>query len=179
MCKSKLIGENRLMILIGLGSNIGDREKNIITAIQKLGKHKEISIEKISSLYETKPVGVKAQPDFLNGAISITTTLSPLKLLEVCLNVEYQMGRIRDQRWGPRNIDIDILVYDDYVIVDEILHIPHPRLHERSFVLIPLQEIAGNITVYQGQTPGELLTKIDENSDVVLYKKMDINLLQL
>ena len=159
------------MILIGLGSNIGDREKNIITAIEKLGNHQEICIEKISSLYETKPVGITAQPDFLNGAISITTTLAPRKLLEVCLNVECQMGRIRDQRWGPRNIDIDILVYDDHVIVDEVLCIPHPRLHERGFVLIPLQEIAEAIPIYQGQTAGDLLNKIVEVSDVVLYKK--------
>ena len=167
------------MILIGLGSNIGDRQKNIITAIQNLGKHQGISIEKISSLYETKPVGVTAQPDFLNGAISITTNLAPHRLLEICLNVECQMGRIRDQRWGPRNIDIDILVFDDHVIVDEILCIPHPRLHERSFVLIPLQEIAGGIPIYKGQTPDELLSKIDENSDVVLFRKMNYNLIQL
>ncbi|MBP2628600.1 MAG: 2-amino-4-hydroxy-6-hydroxymethyldihydropteridine pyrophosphokinase [Firmicutes bacterium] len=167
------------MILIGLGSNIGDRQKNIITAIRKLGKHKEIIIKEISSLYETKPVGVTAQADFLNGAISISTTLAPRKLLEVCLNVECQMGRIRDQRWGPRNIDIDILVYDDHIIMDEALCIPHPRLHERRFVLIPLQEIAGDIPVYQGQTPRELLKKVDGNSDVVLYKKMNYNLLEL
>jgi len=167
------------MILIGLGSNIGDRQKNIMTAIQKLGIHTGIHIEKISSLYETKPVGVTEQPDFLNGAISITTHLAPHKLLEVCLQVECQMGRIRDQRWGPRNIDIDILVYDDYVIVDEVLCIPHPRLHERSFVLIPLQELVGDAPIYQGQTPGELLGKIDDHSDVVLYKRMNYNLLQL
>jgi len=159
------------MILIGLGSNIGDRQKSIMTAIQKLSQHAEISIEKISSLYETKPVGVTEQPDFLNGAISIATTLAPRKLLEVCLNVEYQMGRIRAERWGPRNIDIDILIYDDQVITDEDLCIPHPRLQERRFVLIPLQEIAGDISVYRGQTPGELLEKIVDNSDVVLYEK--------
>jgi len=159
------------MILIGLGSNIGDRQKNIITAIQMLGKHKAISIEKISSLYETKPVGLTEQPDFLNGAISITTTLAPRTLLKVCLNVECQMGRIRGQRWGPRNIDIDILVYDDHVIKEETLYIPHPRLHERSFVLIPLQEIAEDLPVYQGQTSGELLNKIAKSNDVVLYKK--------
>ena len=167
------------MILIGLGSNIGDRQKNIITAIQKLGMHQKISIEKISSLYETKPVGVTAQPDFLNGAISIATDLTPHKLLEVCLDVECQMGRIRDLRWGPRNIDIDILVYDDHVIMDEVLHIPHPRLHERSFVLIPLQEIAEGIPIYHGQTPGQLLEKLNENGNVVLYKKIEEKMLLL
>lgn len=159
------------MILIGLGSNIGDREKNIAIAIQKLGNHQEIRIDKVSSLYETKPVGVTEQPDFLNGVISIDTGLAPLKLLEVCLGVECQMGRIRDQRWGPRNIDIDILIYHDLTIQDDVLQIPHPRLHERCFVLVPLQEIAADIPICQGLTPRQLLHKMGDCSDVVLYKK--------
>jgi len=167
------------MILIGLGSNLGDRKENIITAIQNLSEHKDIKIEKISSLYETKPMDVMAQPDFLNGVICIITNLTPNKLLEVCLNVENQMGRVRQRRWGPRNIDIDILIYDDRVIMEEALCIPHPRLHERSFVLVPLQEIAGDVPIYQGQTPDELLNKIAKNRDVVLYEKMDDKLLQL
>ncbi|WP_378957122.1 2-amino-4-hydroxy-6-hydroxymethyldihydropteridine diphosphokinase [Pelosinus sp. sgz500959] len=167
------------MILIGLGSNIGDRKKNILTAIQKLSQHQKISLTNISSLYETKPVGVTNQPDFLNGAIHIDTTLSPLELLEVCLDVECQMGRVRDQRWGPRNIDIDILVYHDLMIQDEVLNVPHPRLCERAFVLIPLQEIAGEIKVDRGLTPGELLSRICDKSDVVLYEQLSLELLPL
>jgi len=158
------------MILIALGSNIGDRERNINTAIIALGNHNNIQIEKSSSLYETKPVGVTMQPDFLNGVISIITPLSPLELLAVCLNVECQMGRIRDKRWGPRNIDIDILMYHDLMIEDEVLQIPHPRLHERCFVLVPLQEIAPQLPVYQGLTAGELLSKRNDRHDVVLYE---------
>ncbi len=167
------------MILIGLGSNLGDRKNNIITAIQKLSQEQGISIEKVSSLYETKPVGVTNQPDFLNGAISIGTTLSPLELLAVCMSVECQMGRIRDERWGPRNIDIDILVYHDLIMKDEVLQVPHPRLCERAFVLIPLQEIAGHILVDQGLTPGELLKNIHDTSDVVLYEELSLDLLSL
>lgn len=167
------------MILIGLGSNLGDRKKNILTAIQKLNQQQKISIHAISSLYETKPVGVTIQPDFINGAISISTTLTPLELLAVCLHVECQMGRVRDERWGPRNIDIDILVYHDLTIQDEVLTIPHPRLCERAFVLIPLQEIAGDIQVDQGLTPGELLNKIHDQSDVVLYEQLSLELLSL
>lgn len=167
------------MILIGLGSNLGDRKNNILTAIQKLNQQQKISIHAISSLYETKPVGVTTQPDFINGAISIYTTLTPLELLAVCLHVECQMGRVRDERWGPRNIDIDILVYHDLTIQDEVLTIPHPRLCERAFVLIPLQEIAGDIQVDQGLTPGELLNKIHDQSDVVLYEKLSLELLSL
>lgn len=165
------------MILIGLGSNLGDRKKNILTAIQKLSQGEDISIDRVSSLYETKPVGVTNQPDFINGAISISTNLSPRALLAVCLSVECEMGRIRDERWGPRNIDIDILVYHDLIIQDEVLQIPHPRLCERAFVLIPLQEIARDIKVDQGLTPEELLSKIHDKSDVVLYEKLTLEAL--
>jgi 2-amino-4-hydroxy-6-hydroxymethyldihydropteridine diphosphokinase len=167
------------MILIGLGSNMGNREKNIKTAIYELHKHPEIFIDKMSSLYETKPVGVVDQPNFLNAVISINTVLQPHTLLKVCLDTEYQMGRVRYQRWGPRNIDIDILLYHDLVIRDEELHIPHPRLHVRSFVLVPLQEIAYNIPVYQDLTPAELLEKVDDRNDVILYKRMDSEFLRV
>lgn len=165
------------MILIGLGSNLGDRKKNILTAIQKLSQGEDISIDRVSSLYETKPVGVTNQPDFINGAIGISTNLSPRALLAVCLRVECEMGRIRDERWGPRNIDIDILVYHDLITQDEVLQIPHPRLCERAFVLIPLQEIARDIKVDQGLTPEELLSKIHDKSDVVLYEKLTLEAL--
>lgn len=167
------------MILIGLGSNIGNRENHIKMAIYELHKHAEISVDKISSLYETKPMGMVDQPNFLNAVISIHTILEPYNLLKVCLNIESQMGRVRYQRWGPRNIDIDILIYHDLIIQDEVLQIPHPRLHERSFVLIPLQEIAYDTPVYQRLTPGELLEKMDDHNDVMLYKRMDSTFLQV
>lgn len=167
------------MILIGLGSNMGNREKNIKTAIYELHKHVGISVDNISSLYETKPVGLVDQPNFLNAVISIETILKPYDLLETCLYTESRMGRVRNQRWGPRNIDIDILIYHNHVTDDEALQIPHPRLHERSFVLIPIQEIAHDITVYQGLTSGELLGKIDDHDDVIFYKKMGLEFLEL
>lgn len=163
------------MILIGLGSNVGDRQQNIITAIQALSKHTEITIEKVSALYETKPVGVTNQPDFLNGAISIHTTLAPLSLLAVCLDVECQMGRVRHERWGPRNIDIDILSYHSLVIRDEVLQLPHPRLHERAFVLVPLEEIASDVMIHQGATPGELLATMNDRNDVTIYAELDLS----
>lgn len=166
------------MILLGLGSNMGNRENNIKLAIHELNKHPEIVIDKISSLYETKPVGMVDQPDFLNLVISINTNLTPRELLRECLHAESELGRVRKQRWGPRNIDIDILIYHNHVIQDEVLQIPHPRLHERSFVLIPLQEIAYDISVYQGLTSRELLKKLNDCDDVALYKKMNLNFLQ-
>lgn len=163
------------MILIGLGSNVGNRQENIIRAIAELSQHREITIDKVSSLYETKPVGLTDQPDFLNGAISIRTTLEPLRLLEVCLQVECKMGRVRKQRWGPRNIDIDILMYHNQSSCDEVLEIPHPRLQERAFVLIPVKEIASDIVVYQGLTAGEVLQTINDSNDVRLYAEMEIS----
>ncbi|MDF2635803.1 MAG: 2-amino-4-hydroxy-6-hydroxymethyldihydropteridine pyrophosphokinae [Pelosinus sp.] len=165
------------MILLGLGSNMGEREDNIRLAICELAKHPEIFIDETSSLYETKPVGMVDQPDFLNLVISINTKLTPHELLAECLHTEFELGRVRNQRWGPRNIDIDILIYHNRVIQDEVLQIPHPRLHERSFVLIPLQEIAYDIPVYQGLTSGELLQKLDDSDDVVLYKRMNLEFL--
>ena len=165
------------MIILGLGSNVGDRESNIVTAIRQLDKYIGIRIDKISSLYETKPVGVIDQPSFLNAVVSVSSTLSPNLLLQACLSIERQMGRVRIERWGPRNIDIDILSYHNVVIQDEVLQIPHPRLHERSFVLVPLSEIAGGIPIYKGLTPEELLQQVDDSGDVVLFKRMDVYLL--
>lgn len=166
------------MIILGLGSNMGDRESNIKSAICELNKHSKIAIDKISSLYETKPVGFVNQPNFLNLVISINTMLNPHELLSECLQAEYHLGRIRKQRWGPRNIDIDILIFQSHMIQDEVLQLPHPRLHERSFVLIPLQEIAYDLPVYQGLTSKDLLQKMNTNDEVMLYKKMNLDFLE-
>lgn len=163
------------MILLGLGSNIGDRESNIINAIRKLESTGKISIEKVSSLYSTEPVGVQDQPEFLNAVIAIDTNLSPGELLTVCLNVEKTMGRTRNERWGPRNIDIDILTYRDVVINSRKLCLPHPYLHERNFVLIPLNEIAGEIPIYKGMSSADLLRDNNSGSSVVFYKKLELN----
>jgi 2-amino-4-hydroxy-6-hydroxymethyldihydropteridine diphosphokinase len=162
------------MIILGLGSNLGEREKNIIAAIEALKRHPDIVIDKVSALYETEPVGVKEQPGFLNAVVSIKTQLPPLELLEICLGVERDLGRIRKERWGPRNIDIDILLYDDMTVELDRLILPHPRLHERHFVLVPLQEIAADVPVYQGMSATELLQINADTSMVAFYKKMDI-----
>ncbi len=128
---------------IGLGSNLGLREKNIATALNALQTTKEIDVVKVSGLYENKAVGGPPdQPDFINAAAHVRTTLSPERLLAVCLNVESSLGRKRDIPWGPRTIDLDILFYDDEILSTSELTIPHPLLHERRFVLEPLAEIA-------------------------------------
>jgi 2-amino-4-hydroxy-6-hydroxymethyldihydropteridine diphosphokinase len=126
---------------LSLGSNMGDREANLREAIRRLGKSAG-EITKISSLYETEPREFTAQAWFINCAVELRTELSPRALLEAVLSVERAMGRERTQWKGPRNIDIDILLYGNETIEQPGLRIPHPAMHERRFVLAPLVEIA-------------------------------------
>jgi 2-amino-4-hydroxy-6-hydroxymethyldihydropteridine diphosphokinase len=128
---------------IGLGSNLGLREKNIAAALNALQTTKEIEVVKVSSLYETKAVGGPPdQPDFINAAAQLRTTFSAERLLAVCQNIEASLGRRRGVPWGPRTIDLDILLFDDEIRSTPDLTIPHPLMHERRFVLDPLAEIA-------------------------------------
>ncbi|HWR38860.1 MAG TPA: 2-amino-4-hydroxy-6-hydroxymethyldihydropteridine diphosphokinase [Patescibacteria group bacterium] len=157
------------MIVLGLGSNLGDRAENIRRAVALLSEQKEIAVEKVASLYETEPVGYVDQAPFLNTVVEIKTTLSPRELLERCLQVELQMGRVREVRWGPRNIDIDLLIYNDVVWEDAELILPHPRLQDRRFVLVPLQELAADEIVCQGARAAELLARTPDTSQVVKY----------
>ena len=136
---------------LGLGTNLGDRKANLRTAAKLLDSNESVDIVALSSLYSTQPVGVEDQPDFINAVIAIKTTLSPAELLKLCNDVELQLGRVRTIRWGPRVIDIDILLYNDVVVNDNDLIIPHPRMMERAFVLIPLAEIAPDVML-----PGEV-----------------------
>ncbi|MCD7975099.1 MAG: 2-amino-4-hydroxy-6-hydroxymethyldihydropteridine diphosphokinase [Phascolarctobacterium sp.] len=126
---------------IALGSNLGDREKNLKTALEKM-EEKGLEIVKVSSFLETEPYGVKGQPMFLNAACEIKTELSPEKLLDILFSVEQEMGRKRCRRWGERNIDLDLLFYDNLVLNTEYLVLPHPDLQNRDFILTPLMEIA-------------------------------------
>jgi 2-amino-4-hydroxy-6-hydroxymethyldihydropteridine diphosphokinase len=130
-------------VYLGLGSNLGNRARNIYRALRLLGSR--VRLGKISSLYETEPVGLPEQPWFLNLVCCGETDLSPEALLNLAKTVERQMGRKQGLRFGPRLIDIDILLYDDLVLSTPRLEIPHPRLHERAFVLIPLSELAPGV----------------------------------
>ena len=127
--------------MLALGSNLGNREENLRRALVLL-EEKGLRILHRSSVRVTKPWGKTDQPDFLNQVIHVETTLSPHSLLELCLGIEAALGRVRREKWGPRIIDIDILYYDDRVISEPGLTLPHPHLHERLFVLEPLTEIA-------------------------------------
>lgn len=145
------------MVFLGLGSNIGDRRQTIASAVSLLEQQPGITICLVSSLYETIPVGYADQPDFLNAVIGIDTSYSPEELLDICMDVERSLGRIREKKWGPRTIDIDILLYDELQLESAKLILPHPFFHERLFVLVPLAEIAPHLPVYKGRTAQELL----------------------
>ncbi len=126
---------------LGLGSNLGDRLSALQHAIDLLAAEPGISVRRTSRVWETDPVGGPQQPDFLNVVAEIETTLEPLDLLRVVNRVEAALGRTRDVRWGPRTIDIDILLIDDLTIDDDRLIVPHPRMHQRAFVVMPLLEL--------------------------------------
>lgn len=130
------------IVFIGLGSNLGNRKENIITALQKIGKLPKTAIIKSSSIINTKPVGITNQPDFLNCIVQIKTILDPEKLLLELLKIEREMGRIRKQKWGPRIIDLDILFFNNEIINTQDLTVPHPEILNRKFVLTSMKEIA-------------------------------------
>jgi 2-amino-4-hydroxy-6-hydroxymethyldihydropteridine diphosphokinase len=132
---------------LALGSNLGDRLAHIHNAIASLRATQGIRIHQVSEVIETHPVGSPGQGMYLNAALGISTLHSPRELLNLCLAIEQQHGRDRrnSERWGPRVIDLDLLLYENEVINEPGLHIPHPHLHERDFVLVPLAQIAGDI----------------------------------
>jgi 2-amino-4-hydroxy-6-hydroxymethyldihydropteridine diphosphokinase len=131
-------------VVIALGSNLGDREMNLKTALVKM-KERGMYIEKLSSFVETEPYGYTDQPKFLNAVCLVETDLSPRALLNTLLAIEREMGRVRTVKWGPRVIDLDIVFYEDLIVNEEGLIIPHPDAHNRLFVLEPLSEIAPDL----------------------------------
>lgn len=145
---------------LSIGTNIGDRKKNLKDAVDLINSIENVNIEKISKIYETKPWGYTQQDNFLNICVKITTNLAPFELLEKCQYVEKELKRVRLIRWGPRTIDIDILLYDDIICEDENLILPHPRMHERAFVLIPLMDLEKEIFV-KGKTLSHWLSLVD------------------
>lgn len=127
---------------IALGSNIAPRETYLQQAILTLNEHAEIKLNQVSTVYETDPVGYEEQDQFLNLVAEVETSLKPMELLHVCQKIEQDLGRKRIIRWGPRTVDLDILLYSTENMNVEELTLPHPRMHERAFVLVPLAEIA-------------------------------------
>lgn len=127
---------------VAIGSNMGDKEENLNSAIELINSAAFNEVIKVSKFYETKPVGYLEQDNFLNGALEVKTLLSPRKLMQFLLEKEEDLKRERIIKWGPRTIDLDILLYDNLITCEEEIIIPHPRMHERLFVLKPLSDIA-------------------------------------
>lgn len=154
---------------IGLGSNIGDKSENIRRALNLLNQNCEINITKISSFYETEPIGYEDQDWFINAVAELETDTSPKELLGILLGIEQEMGRKREIQWGPRIIDLDLILYDQLCLNEPDLIIPHPRMHERAFVLVPLAEIAENaIHPIFNKSIKEILAKLDSKKAVEL-----------
>ena len=159
-------------VFIGLGSNQGERHKWLAAACERLQSSAEIKLLKASSLYETEPHGLLEQPSFLNQVVEIATTLSPQDLLECLLNIEKDLGRVRTQRWGPRNIDLDLLAFGEREISSATLRLPHPEIPHRRFVLEPWHEIAPEFKMPLRQmSVTELLVRCEDRGKVFLWQK--------
>lgn len=141
----------RHMAYIALGSNVGDRAGLLRAALRLLDEHPAIEVRRVSAVYETAPVGFTDQPAFLNMAAALGTSLDPLQLLRAMLDMESKLGRTRDIRWGPRTIDLDLLLYEEVVLEEEELTLPHPRMMERAFVLVPLADVLDKGHALHGQ----------------------------
>jgi 2-amino-4-hydroxy-6-hydroxymethyldihydropteridine diphosphokinase len=147
-------------VYLSLGGNLGDPAKSMGAALRMLDADANTRVTGVSSLYRTPPWGKLDQPDFLNAAAEISTGLAPRALLDLCLDAERRLKRVREERWGPRLIDIDILVFGDRVIHETGLEVPHPRMLERAFVLAPLAEIAPGLVV-GGRSVADRLAAVD------------------
>jgi 2-amino-4-hydroxy-6-hydroxymethyldihydropteridine diphosphokinase len=151
---------------VGLGSNLGDREGTVRRAVELLGEAEGIDVAAVSTLRETEPWGPVEQPPYLNGVAAVETELEPRALLDVLLDVERRLGRVRaaGERWGPRTVDLDLLLFGVLVVAEPGLSVPHPRLHERRFVLEPLAELAPGAVVPGRGNVSELLRALGAGS---------------
>ena len=154
-------GADWALCAIALGSNLGNSRRILTDALAQLDTREGMSLKKASSFYQTAPVG-PPQPDLYNACAILQTTLSPEALLRQLLSIEVEFGRVRRERWGPRLLDLDLLMYGDAVLTTPHLQIPHPRMHERAFVLVPFAEVAPNwIDPISGKRIAELANTID------------------
>lgn len=155
-------------VYLALGSNLGSRLQNLTDAVLRLAER--VTVTRVSAVYDTEPWGVAVQPRFLNIVLEGETMLTPVALLTFLKHIEHVMGRRVTVRFGPRVIDLDILLYDDLIFKNDVLEIPHPRMAERRFVLVPLAEIAPDVQhPILKQSARELLQRLPDTGDVHLF----------
>lgn len=147
-------------VFLGLGSNLGDRLDFLQKAVDLLEADQKVQVDAVSTVYETEPVGGPDQESFLNLAVRVRTRRSPRRLLTLCHHIEQRLGRVRAERWGPRTVDLDILLWDGRVVATRSLQIPHPRLAERAFALIPLVELAPGATLPDRTSLATLIARL-------------------
>ena len=162
--------ENAHTAYVALGSNLGDKEANLRRALE-LVQQRGVEVVKTSSFICTEPYGVTDQPQFLNGVCEVRTSLEPLELLQTLLEIEQEMGRVRLRHWGERNIDLDLLLYEDVVMDTPELILPHPDMQNRDFVLLPLAEIAPELVHPILQKSIEELSNLYISKRAVIFSK--------
>jgi 2-amino-4-hydroxy-6-hydroxymethyldihydropteridine diphosphokinase len=156
---------------LGIGSNVGDRAQYLKSAVRLLRNIPQSTVAKVSSIYETEPWGNPDQEAYLNQTVELQTGLEPDQLLESCQAIEFHLGREHKEKWGARTMDIDILLYDSREVHQTDLQIPHPRLSERRFMLVPLAEIAPELSVPRtGHTVSRMLEACEDTGGVRLYE---------
>lgn len=149
-----------IFAFLGLGSNIEDRLDHLQAAVDLLDADPRSRVDEISSVYETAPVGGPQQEPYLNMAVRLATRRSPRSVLRLCQRVEAERGRVRDVRWGPRTLDVDVLLYDQRTVAGRRLQIPHPRLQDRAFALVPLIEVAPGMRLPDGRPLTKVLAEL-------------------
>ena len=160
--------QGEVFAFLGLGSNLGDRLGYLQRGVDHLAAEPKIRVDAVSSVYETEPVGGPPQDPFLNLAVRVATTASPRGLLRACQRAEQAADRVRTERWGPRTLDVDVLLYADRQIATRRLTVPHPRLVERPFALVPLIEVAPGATLPDGRSLVQVLAALVPVEGVVM-----------
>jgi len=155
-----------MLAYIGLGSNLGDRTGNLKEALRRLHRPPAVTVAGVAPFYRTAPVGYTKQGDFINTAAVLETALPPRELLALLLSIEEELGRLRTVRWGPRTVDLDLLLFGDEQINEPGLIVPHPRLHERAFVLVPLADLAPGLSLPGRGRAAELAGKLAKEQEI-------------